>query len=149
MSRTPANTDQLDAIIADYLKRVDRGELVDRSRFILSHHSLAAQLQEFFADLDQIERQVETHRRAERTIGASDASGDGDTVSFVRLDSGHAVGGSARGARFGDFDLLEELGRGGMGIVFKARQRSLNRTVCIKMMLMSDLALPPLPFPVE
>ncbi len=112
--------DSLDAVIAAYMVAVEAGDVPDRQELLDQHPEHADALQTFFADFDRVHRVASPLRLADDrdATGAIDANGQTDRP-IVRY--------------FGDYELIEEIARGGIGVVYKARQVSLNRIVALKM----------------
>jgi WD40 repeat protein/tRNA A-37 threonylcarbamoyl transferase component Bud32 len=120
---------RLAEVIAAYVQAAEAGQAPDRAEWLGRYPELAAELAEFFADQDQFDRVMSPLRASPRTTCFPTAS-----------PAPSADPATPDGHSFGDYELVEEIARGGMGIVFKARNVRLNRTVALKMILAGHLA---------
>jgi serine/threonine protein kinase/predicted Zn-dependent protease len=135
--RERSDRDQfLDDVVVAYLEAVESGQTPDAPQWLARYPELAAELAEFFADQQKVRCWTEPLRAV--ASGATPAAADPNrtTPEGIRVVTVVPAG------SFGDYELLEEIARGGMGVVFKARQLSLNRTVALKMILAGEFASP-------
>ncbi|HUE71084.1 MAG TPA: protein kinase [Pirellulaceae bacterium] len=110
--------ERLDQLLAEYLRQVEQGIAVDQQALLAAHPDLADDLREFFGN----------QMRMQRLVGETPPQGSRNGTAPTRL------------RYFGDYEILDEIAHGGMGVVYKARQTSLNRIVAVKMILAGQLA---------
>ena len=110
-----AERDPADVIAEEFAARLRKGERPSVSEYSVRHPALAEQLRDLLPAVAQME-QLKRFRKAP----AADPRPD----------------------RLGDFRIVREVGRGGMGLVFEAVQESLGRSVALKLLARHALLEP-------
>jgi WD40 repeat protein len=128
---------RLDEVVTAYLKAVETGRAPKPNEWLARYPDLAPELEAFFAAQDHVDR-LAAPLRPQSPLEPEARAGEAVTVAPAETAARQDGLGMVR--YFGDYELLEEIARGGMGVVYKARQVSLNRTVALKMILAGQLA---------
>jgi serine/threonine-protein kinase len=123
-TETPPADDRerlLDEVLKGYLRAVDEGHAPDPGELLLRHPDLAEDIERFLAAQEVFTKWAEPVRQ----------------VIPPAPEPRFSPGGA-----FGDYDLLDVISRGGMGVVFRARQRSVPRVVALKVIRSGPAAAP-------
>jgi serine/threonine protein kinase len=113
--------EQLGAIFVDWLECVERGETRDRQQWLAGHADFAVELDACLADEERLQALAAPLREVARAGRMTGPTPPAMATPF------------AAPASFGDYELLEKIGQGGMGVVYRARQKSLGRFVALKL----------------
>ncbi len=121
---------QLDAIIAEYYRLAEAAEVANQNEFIQRNPDFASELKDFFADA----RLLHQHDPSDPTLTLV-----GPTIAMNKSRTAKPAAGSVL-RYFGAHEILEELGAGRMGVVYKARHAKLRRIVALKMIRSAEFA---------
>ena len=138
MSSTSDRSRLLAQILAQCLAQLQANEQLDDAKVLGAHPEL---MPELAAELKKL-RLIHNARMTADPALSPDLSSNSLTALHVATPK-LLIEASSEPIKiryFGDYELLEELGRGGMGVVYKARQVSLNRLVAVKMLLSGEMA---------
>jgi tetratricopeptide (TPR) repeat protein len=129
-----AHDELLDEVVVAYLEAVENGDAPDSEEWQARYPELASDLADFFADHDKVKRLTAPLRKAASSLPLPIEDPD-TTVEYRPCPLLPTRIGNS-----GDYLLLEEIARGGMGVVYLARQISLDRMVAVKMIISGYMA---------
>jgi WD40 repeat protein/tRNA A-37 threonylcarbamoyl transferase component Bud32 len=137
----PSRQGPLEEVLEEYMQRLDRGEGVDREQLLARHPELADELRSYFAGSDELAR-LGRLTGPEHERGQAPAFPPAPALPETSWLGGARREQAGKARHVGDYELLEQIGQGGMGVIYKARQRKLQRLVALKMIRPDRLASP-------